>query len=89
MAPMVAVFHTDGDVTQGSAESRRRSRPPQAANPGSRVSSYFSTGSRAYVSEDGHTTFAMIYPPGVPDFSDVAFIEQDARRDQGRDARRA
>ena len=35
-----------------------------AVNPGSRDSSYFSTGeNRAYVSKDGHTMFAEIYPP--------------------------
>jgi putative drug exporter of the RND superfamily len=34
-----------------------------------RVSSYFDTGSRAYVSRDGHTTFAAFYPPGQEGFS--------------------
>src|SRR6187431_1157509 len=30
--------------------------------PGSRVASYASTGDRAFVSKDGHTTFAIVYP---------------------------
>jgi RND superfamily putative drug exporter len=33
------------------------------------VSSYFSTGSDAFISADRHTTFAEIYPPGQQDFS--------------------
>ena len=67
-APLVAVFHTNGDVTQqrGIAAAIRKA---QATNKGSRVSSYFSTGSSAYVSRDGHTTFAEIYPPGTPGFN--------------------
>ena len=45
-------------------------------NPGSRVSSFWSTGSRAYVSKDGHTAFAEIYPPGTPGFSSTTHINQ-------------
>jgi RND superfamily putative drug exporter len=45
-------------------------------NPGSRVSSYWSTASRAYVSRDGHTAFAEIYPPGTPTFSSSVHIDQ-------------
>ncbi len=37
--------------------------------PGSRVASYASTGDRAFVSDDGHTTFAMVYPRPDPDSS--------------------
>jgi len=67
-APLVAVFQSDGDVTkvtgikQAIAASERQ-------NPGSRVSSYFSTGSDAYVSRDRHTTFAELYPPGNQGFN--------------------
>ena len=68
--------------------SRRRSTTAAAVNPGSRVSSYFSTGSRAYVSKDGHTTFAEIYPPGTPNFSSDDAHQADARGAQGGDARR-
>jgi RND superfamily putative drug exporter len=34
--------------------------------PGSRVASYASTGDRAFVSKDGHTTFAIVYPKPDP-----------------------
>ena len=37
--------------------------------PGSRVASYASTGDRAFVSDDGHTTFAMVYPRPDPNSS--------------------
>ena len=47
-----------------------------AVNPGSRTASYFSTHSRLYVSKDGHTTFATIYPPGTPTFSSSTHIDQ-------------
>jgi putative drug exporter of the RND superfamily len=39
------------------------------ALPGSRVASYASTGDRAFVSDDGHTTFAIVYPKPDPDSS--------------------
>src|SRR3954452_3960181 len=56
-APLVAVFHSDGDVKQvrGIEKAVVAAR---AVNPHSRSSSYFTTGSDAYVSKDGHTTFA-------------------------------
>jgi RND superfamily putative drug exporter len=74
-APLVAVFHSNGDI---------RNRPgiqnaiadAAKVNPGSRVSSYWSTNSNAYVSKDGHTTFAEIYPPGTPTFSSSVHIPQ-------------
>src|SRR5262249_116313 len=66
--PHVAVFTVKGDVTKdtaiGDALARFRRQFPSF-----RVGSYFTTGSRAYVSKDGHTTFATIYPPGKPGFS--------------------
>jgi putative drug exporter of the RND superfamily len=74
-APQVAVFHSAGDVTKekGIATAIRKA---QLANKGSRVSSYFSTGSDAYVSRDRHTTFAEIYPAGTPNFSSTAFQDE-------------
>src|SRR5450432_2170461 len=51
-APMVAVFHTDGgDITKlrGIATAIDAA---QAKNPRSRVSSYYTTNSLAYVSKD-------------------------------------
>src|SRR5919109_1003063 len=38
----------------------------QAALPGARVVSYASTGDHAFVSADGGTTFALIYPAALP-----------------------
>src|SRR5437868_2143188 len=66
--PHVALFTAKGDVTKvrGIASALANFR---LTHPGWRVASYFSTGSRAYVSRDGHTTFATIYPPGEPGFS--------------------
>src|SRR5919202_7146574 len=74
-APQLAVFHSSGDVTKekGIATAIRQA---QLANKGSRVSSYFSTGSDAYVSRDRHTTFAEIYPAGTPDFSSTAYQDE-------------
>src|SRR5919197_4781402 len=58
-APLVAVFRSDGDVTKQRG-IRKSITAAADVNPGSRVSSYFSTGSDAYVSRDRHTTFAEI-----------------------------
>src|SRR5881409_3798893 len=74
-APLVAVFHSSGDVTKdGGIETAIAAAAK--VNPGSRVSSYWSTGSHAYVSKDGHTAFAEIYPPGTPKFSSSVHIDQ-------------
>src|SRR5476649_776319 len=49
-APLIAVFHTAGDITKDLiAPSLSRA---QAVNPGSRISSFFSTRNLAYVSAD-------------------------------------
>jgi RND superfamily putative drug exporter len=72
-APMIAVFHSDGDVTKERGIATAIARA-ESVNPKSRVSSYFSTGSDAYVSKDRHTTFATIYPSGVPDFTKITYI---------------
>jgi putative drug exporter of the RND superfamily len=74
-APLVAVFHSDGDVTKQTG-IQRAVKAAAKVNPGSRDSSYFSTGSRAYVSKDGHTTFAEIYPPKTPTFSTSVHLDQ-------------
>jgi putative drug exporter of the RND superfamily len=39
----------------------------QEALPGSRIASYASTGNQAFVSDNGRTTFALVYPPPDPD----------------------
>src|SRR5919204_4466361 len=74
-APLVAVFQSSGDVTRATG-IRKAISAAARVNPGSRVSSYFSTGDRVYVSKDGHTTFAEIYPPGMPDFSSSVHIKE-------------
>jgi putative drug exporter of the RND superfamily len=74
-APLVAVFRSSGDVTKETGIPKAVAAAA-AVNPGSRVSSYFSTHSRDYVSKDGGTTFAVIYPPGTPTFSSSTHIDQ-------------
>jgi putative drug exporter of the RND superfamily len=67
-APVVAVFHSHGDVTKVAALGRTLARF-EHRHPAYRLSSYFSTGNRDYVSRDGHTTFAELYPPGQEGFN--------------------
>jgi len=74
-APLVAVFHTSGDITK-VAGLEKAVTSAAAIDKGSRTSSFWSTGSRAYVSKDGHTAFAEIYPPGTPNFSSDTHIKQ-------------
>jgi RND superfamily putative drug exporter len=65
--PNVVVFHTRGDATKSSPIEAAMKRAA-ATMPGARTSSYFSTGSLAYVSADRHTAFEEIYPPGIAKF---------------------
>jgi putative drug exporter of the RND superfamily len=74
-APLVAVFRSDGDVTQQRG-IQKAVDAAAAVNPGARTASYFSTGSNVYVSKDRHTTFATIYPPGTPGFNSNVHIKQ-------------
>ena len=62
-APLVAVFHSVGRRDEGARDRERRSPQRRRATPARASASFFSTGSRAYVSKDRHTTFATIYPP--------------------------
>jgi putative drug exporter of the RND superfamily len=71
--PLVAVLESSGDVTREPGIEKAIASA-QRANPGSRVSSFYSTQSNAYVSRDRHTTFAEIYPPGLPSFNVSAAI---------------
>src|SRR5713226_6466430 len=73
-APLVAVFHSSGDITKVTGITNAIDAAAKV-NPGSRVSSYWSTGSRTYVSKDGHTAFAEIYPPGTPKFTSSVHID--------------
>src|SRR5437016_9608427 len=52
-APLVVVFHSDGDVPVSALKGAIAAAVNQ--NPGSRVRPYFSTGSNAYVSKDRAT----------------------------------
>ena len=62
--PDVVVFSSaTGDVTKLPAVRAAMARVA-AANPGALTSSFFSTGSAAYVSADRHTTFEEVYLPG-------------------------
>jgi RND superfamily putative drug exporter len=74
-APLVAVFQTKGDVTKDTAIEKAIDQAA-AVNPHSRVASYWTTGSRAFISKDGHTAFAEIFPPGLPTFSSDTHIKE-------------
>jgi RND superfamily putative drug exporter len=74
-APNVVVFHTSGDATKSDAIRAAMNRAAKA-NPGSRTSSFFSTGSLAYVSKDRHTAFQEIYPAGTVRFDTKSGAEQ-------------
>jgi RND superfamily putative drug exporter len=49
------------------SELAKIDRQLNEALPGSRVASYASTGDQTFVSEDGRTTFAVVYPRPDPD----------------------
>ncbi len=66
--PNVVVFHTAGDATRSSAIRAAMLRVARS-NPAARTSSYFSTHDLMYVSQDRHTTFMEVYPPGPSTFS--------------------
>src|SRR2546421_8402779 len=76
-APLVAVFHSSGDVTK--QDLTPAIEKAAAVNPGSRVSSYFDTHADYFVSRDRHTTFAEIYGPGQSTFSTNPHIK-DVRK---------
>jgi putative drug exporter of the RND superfamily len=67
-APNIAVLRVKGDVTRSAAARTTLARVAREF-PRYRTSSYFTTGSLAYVSRDRHTAFATFYPPGRPSFS--------------------
>jgi RND superfamily putative drug exporter len=67
--PNVVVFHTSGDATKSAAIRAATERVAAAGkHTGALTSSYFSTGSNAFVSGDRHTTFVEVYPPGIAKF---------------------
>src|SRR5262245_10348401 len=77
-APNVAVLRVKGDVTKSTA-ARQTLAKVSREFPRFRTSSYFTTGSLAYVSRDRHTAFATFYPPGRPSFNSDSHFK-DIRR---------
>src|SRR5712691_189272 len=73
--PNVVVFQAKGDVTKSGGVRAAMERAAKVS-PGARTSSYFSTGSSAYVSADRHTTFMEIYPAGIAKFDTKSGAEQ-------------
>jgi RND superfamily putative drug exporter len=61
--PRVLVLRADGDVTKMLGVEAAIEKTA-AANPESRVSSFFNTGDELYVSDDRTVTFASLYPAG-------------------------
>ncbi|HET7046142.1 MAG TPA: MMPL family transporter [Gaiellaceae bacterium] len=61
--PLVAVVHVPGGVAAHRRELGAALGRVARALPGARVASYASTGDRAFLSADGRTTFALVYPP--------------------------
>jgi RND superfamily putative drug exporter len=73
--PLVAVFRSNGDVTQEPAIKDAIAKAA-ALVPGARVSSYYSTDKAVYVSADRHTTYAEIYPGGEPKFELPSYVKK-------------
>src|SRR6266540_506455 len=73
--PDVVVFQTSGDASKSGAIRAAMARAAKAS-PGARTSSYYSTGSDAYVSGDRHTTFMELYPAGTPSFDSKSGAKQ-------------
>ncbi len=61
--PFVIVLRADEDVTKVAGVETAIEKA-SAANPGSRVSSFFNTGDEMYLSDDRKVTFANIYAAG-------------------------
>jgi RND superfamily putative drug exporter len=74
-APNIAVIRVKGDVTKSTAARQTIVRVSHEF-PKFRTSSYFTTGSLAYVSDDRHVAFATFYPPGRPSFSSDARFKE-------------
>jgi putative drug exporter of the RND superfamily len=70
-APLLPVVTLPKNETVGSpgvrSELERLDTRLGEALPGARIASYASTGDRAFVSDDGRTVFALVYPRPDPD----------------------
>ncbi len=73
--PMIAVFHSNGDITKVTGLQKAVDAAASLL-PQSRSASYWTTGNHAYISKDGHTAFATIYPAGNQDFSSNLHVNQ-------------
>jgi RND superfamily putative drug exporter len=66
-APLLAVVKLPAGVGVGTPRVRHDlaavERSIEGSVPGTRTASFASTGSRAFVSDDGRTTFVVAYPP--------------------------
>ena len=71
---------TRADSPSVKADLAKVDRALEKALPGSRVASYASTGDDAFISKDGQTTFALVYPQPDPDsaFGENPKAEKDA-----------
>src|SRR5215211_3228672 len=58
---------TRADSASVKADLAKVDRSLAKALPGSRVASYASTGDKTFLSDDGRTTFALVYPEPDPD----------------------
>jgi len=70
-APLIPVVALPDGKSADSAGVREQlaavDRRLERALPRARVASYASTGDRAFVSKDGRTAFAIVYPPRDPE----------------------
>jgi RND superfamily putative drug exporter len=73
--PLVAVLTTSGDITK-VAGLEKAVDAAAAVVKGSRVGSWFATGSDMYLSRDRHAMVATIYPPGNATFSSFPPIDE-------------
>ena len=70
-SPLVPVVKlpegTSADSPSVRADLTKMDRALEKALPNSRVASYASTGDKTFLSDDGRTTFAIVYPQPDPD----------------------
>src|SRR4051812_19246285 len=80
-APLVPVVTLKGSAQSARGELVAIERKVRRALPGSRVAGYGSTRKKAFLSKDGHTAFAVAYPPPDPDqpFGDNPKAEKKLR----------
>ncbi len=74
--PQIAVFQVPSGDIRDQPGIEKAIAAGAAVNEGSRVSSWFQTRSDAFVSEDGKTMVALIYPAGEANFTVVLPIEE-------------